>query len=149
MAYCTQSDLLEQISEDKLIQLTDDDDLGIIDASAIARAIADADAEIDGYAATRYDVPFSPVPVSIRKQSVDITIYNLYARRTGAPDDRRTRYNDAIRYLKDLSRGSVSVGADGPAIDADGGPESTPPRSDRIFTSGRSSDSSTGSLDNY
>lgn len=149
MSYCTQSDLLEQISESKLIQLTDDADIGSIDADVITRAIADADAEIDGYAAVRYDVPFSPVPVSIRKRSVDITIYNLYARRSGAPEDRRIRYNDAIRFLKDLSKGIVAIGSDGPVIDSDGGPEATPPKSDRIFTQGRSSDSSTGSMDNY
>ena len=149
MAYSLQADLLEQISEDKLIQLTDDDDTGSIDADTITRAITDADAEIDGYAATRYDVPFSPVPVSIRKLSVDIAIYNLYARRKGAPEDRRTRYNDAIRFLKDLSKGIVTPGADGPAVDADGGPEATTTKSDRIFSVGRDSDSSVGSLDNY
>lgn len=149
MAYSLQADLLEQISEDKLTQLTDDDDTGSIDSDVITRAIADADAEIDGYAGTLYDVPFSPVPVSIRKRSVDIAIYNLYARRKGAPEDRRIRYNDAIRFLKDLSKGIVTVGADGPAVDADGRPEATTTKSDRIFSVGRDSDSSVGSLDNY
>ena len=46
MAYCTQADILEQLDEDILIQLTDDDDLGAVDADMVTRAIADADALI-------------------------------------------------------------------------------------------------------
>ena len=89
MAYCTQSDLLEQISEDDMIQLTDDADAGNVDDDVVTRAIADADAEIDSYCGTKYDVPFSTVPVMVRKLSVDMSIYNLYARRQGAPEDRK------------------------------------------------------------
>ena len=149
MAYCTQADLLEQISQDKLIQLTDDDDAGIVDSDMVTRAIADADAEIDSYCGTKYDIPFSPVPVMIRKVSVDIAIYNLYTRRQGAPEDRKERYDDAISFLKDVSKGIASLGGDGPSADDDSGPEATTVKSDRVFSRGRDSDSSTGSLDNY
>jgi len=135
MAYSTQSDLLEQISEDKLIQLTDDLDAGTIDADVITRAIADADAQIDSYCGTRYEVPLSPVPVVVRKLSVDIAIYNLYARRKGVPEDRQKRFEDAIRFLKDVSKGIATLGADEPADDTDSGPEATTKKSDRIFTS--------------
>ena len=134
MSYSVQGDLLEQISEDKLIQLTDDDDMGAIDTSVITRAIADADAEINGYCGTRYDVPFSPAPAMIRKLSVDIAIYNLYARRKGVPEDRRKRYDNALRFLRDVSRGLISMGSDAPAMDTDGGPEATTKKSDRSFT---------------
>lgn len=149
MGYSIQTDLLEQISEDRLVQLTDDGDAGVIDTSVVTRAITDADAEIDGYCGTRYDVPFLPVPVMIRKLSVDIAIYNLYARRKGVPDDRQKRYDNALRFLRDVSRELISLGSDTPATDTDSGPEATPPKSDRIFTTGRASDGSAGSLDNY
>ncbi len=135
MAYSTQSDLLEQISEDKLIQLTDDLDAGTIDADVITRAIADADAQIDSYCGTRYEVPLSPVPVVVRKLSVDIAIYNLYARRKGVPEDRQKRFEDAIRFLKDVSKGIATLGADEPADDSDSGPEATTVKTDRVFTS--------------
>lgn len=149
MAYCTQSDLLEQISSDELIQLTDDADAGAIDTDVIDRAIADADAEINSYCGTKYDVPFTTVPVMVRKLSVDITVYNLYARRRGAPEDRKDRYDDAIRFLKDIARGIGTLGVDTPSADDDAGPAASTVKSDRIFTSGRDSDSSIGSLDNY
>lgn len=141
--------MIEQISEDKLIQLTDDGDTGTVDAAAVTRAIADADAEIDGYCGTRYAVPFSPVPVLIRKISVDIGIYNLYARRKGVPEDRQKRYADAVRFLKDVAKGVATLGGDEPTDDSDSGPEVTAVKSDRIFSVGKDSDSSTGTLDNY
>ena len=149
MAYCTKTDILEQLEEDVLIQLTDDEDAGVVDEGKVTRAIADADAEIDSYCGTKYDVPFSTVPVMIRKMSVDIAIYNLYARRRGAPEDRKERYDDAISFLKDISKGIASLGGDGPSADDDSGPEATTVKSDRVFSRGRNSDSTTGSLDNY
>ena len=149
MAYCTQADLLEQISEDDLIQLTDDSDAGIVDVSMVTRTIADADAEIDSYCGTKYDVPFSTTPVMVRKVSVDIAIYNLYARRRGAPDDRKERYDDAIAFLKDVSKGIAALGGDAPTAGDDAGPEATTAKSDRVFSRGRDSDSTTGTLDNY
>jgi len=149
MAYCIQNDILEQVDEDVLIQLTDDDDAGVVDADVVTRAIADADAEIDSYCGARYNLPFYPVPEMVRKLSVDIAIYNLFARRKGAPDDRKKRYDDAIRFLRDIAKGIGTLGADAPADDDDSGPEASTIKSDRIFSRGRTSDGSTGSLDNY
>ena len=134
MAYSIQTDILEQLDEDILIQLTDDADAGEVDADVVTRAIADADSEIDSYCGKRYTIPFSAVPVRVRKLSVDIAIYNLYARRKGAPEDRKTRYDNAIRFLKDVAKGLATLGEDDP----DGSPaESNAPdidQSDRIFT---------------
>lgn len=121
MAYCSQSNLLDQISEDDLIQLTDDDDTGAVDTDVVDQAIADADAEINSYCGVRHSVPFSTVPPMVLKLSVDITIYNLYSRRRGAPDERKERYDNAIRYLKDVAKGLVTLGEDDP--------ESTPSES--------------------
>jgi phage gp36-like protein len=114
MPYCTQTDLLEQISSKELISCTDDANAGTVDTSAVDRAIADADAEIDGYCSGRYTVPFSPVPAIIRKLSVDIAVYNVYSRRRGAPESRKQRYDNAIAFLKSISSGEVSLGADDP-----------------------------------
>lgn len=116
MAYSTQSDLLEQISEDELIELTDDAAAGVVDTDAVTRAIVDADAEIDGYCGKRHTVPFTTVPEIIRKLSVDLSIFNLYARRSHleVPDSRQKRYDAAIRFLRDVARGIVSLGEDDP-----------------------------------
>lgn len=136
MAYSTKAGILKQISETVLIQLTDDKNIGIVDDIIINQAIADADAEIDSYCGNRHTVPFSAVPAIIEKMSVDIAIYNLYSRRKGAPEDRQKRYDNAIRFLRDVSKGAVSLGADAP-------PPTTTENTvsiagnDRIFTRGK------------
>jgi len=149
VSYCIQTDILEQLDEDTLIELTDDTGTGCVDTSAVTRAIADADAEIDGYCAVRYDVPFSTVPVMIRKISVDIAVYNLFSRRGAVPEERDKRYANALKFLTNVAKGIISLGGDAPAQADDGGPEATAKKADRIFTVGRDSDRSTGTLDNY
>jgi phage gp36-like protein len=149
MAYCTLPDIKEQIPEAELVQLTDDDALSEIDTSVIDRSIADADAEIDSYCAERYAVPFDPVPLLVRKYSVIIVIYNLFMRRGDIPDDRETNYNNAIKFLLNLTKGLVSIGADAPDEESQDTVGVTTNRSDRIFSLGRSSDNSTGTMDNY
>ncbi len=132
MAYCTQADILEQIDDRTLVELTDDSDLAELDEGVVTRAIEDADSLINGYGRLRYTVPLVPVPSMARKLSVDIAIYNLYARRRGAPEDRRQRYLDAIAFLKEVAAGRASLG------DMDGSPaESHRPTitsADRVFT---------------
>jgi len=113
MSYCVLDDLKKQVSDQVLIALTDDDGLEIKQA-IIDSAINDADAEINGYARTQYDVPFNPVPPDIiRKLSVDITLYNLFSRR-GFDKEKEAniidRYNNAVRFLKDLAKGTVTIG---------------------------------------
>lgn len=134
MPYCTQADLLEQIEESELVQITDDADAGALDDSVVARAIADADAEIDSYCAARYTLPFALVPAMIRKVAVDIAIYNLCSRRgRNVLDTRKARYDNAVRFLKSVSAGDVSLGADDPAPPVQGhAPQFA--GNDRVFT---------------
>ena len=150
MPYCTQSDIEDQIEPADLIALTDDDGTGAVDATVIARAVADADAEIDSYCGTRYTLPFSPVPSMIRKVSVDISIYNLHSRRSlKVPEERQKRYDNVLRFLRDLAKGLISLGADSQAESDDGLPQATKAKSDKIFSMGKTSDKSVGSLDNF
>lgn len=115
MAYSTQDDILEQIDASVLIQLTDPDGAAI-DDGVVTRAIEDADATIDAYCQGRYTVPLLPVPDKIRQVSVDIAIYNLYSRRAdAAPDMRKDRHKDAIRFLERVSDGKITLGAATPA----------------------------------
>jgi len=134
MAYSTKSDILEQLDEEILIQLTDDAETGSVDDDKVTRAIADADATVDAYCQGRYTIPLSPVPGKIRQISVDIAIYNLFSRRDDtAPETRNDRYKAAIRFLEKVSEGKIELGATTPAatttrdsVDID--------YNDRIFT---------------
>lgn len=93
----------EQEREEKITGLCED-------------AIADACAEIDGYLAKRYSVPFFNVPAAIRKFAKDIAVYNLVSR-MGIEEDTRektflNRYNAAIKFLLEVAKGNISIGTD-------------------------------------
>ena len=116
MAYCIQDDILDQVDEAVLIQLTDDAGAGAVDADKVTRAIEDADGTIDAYCEGRYTIPLSPVPDKIRQISVDIAIYNLFSRRgDAAPEVRKDRHKEAIRFLEAVRDGKARLGAATPA----------------------------------
>ena len=117
MAYCTRTDIVKQTDEETLVGLTDDFDTGVADEGVIAQAISDADAEIEVYCGERYrdSLPFSPVPAIIAKLSVDITIFNLYDRKLGAPEHIEKRHANAVKLLTNIARGTVTLGANAPA----------------------------------
>ena len=112
--YCSKADILERLEEQVLAQLTDDAAGVTVDDAKVDRAIADAQAEIDGYVGTRRPVPLSPAPDIIRKVCVELAIYHLYSRRMGAPDEWRTRYEDDRRWLEQAAAGRVSLGGGDP-----------------------------------
>lgn len=136
MAYSTQADVLLQIDEIRLVQLTDDEGSGAINPDRVTRAIADADEEIDGYLGSRHTVPISPVPGILRKFSVDIAIYNLYRRVDNMTDQRAEAYRNAIRFLEQVANGKISLGASDPGGNPAelGAPEFSTDNPERTFT---------------
>ena len=133
MAYCAQADILEQLSEDELVGLTQDDaDNPFVDEAKVTRAIADADGVINGYCAKGYTVPLSSVPDLIRGLSVDIAIYNLYSRRGAAPDLRTDRYKAAVKTLENISKGTVTLGVT-PAPEENPAQAASQSGADRVF----------------
>jgi len=143
--YCTRADITKLLPEEIVIQLTDDENLkptaidpdNAAHAAMLARideAIEAADAEIDGYCAQKYAVPFSNVPRLITGLSVELAIYYLYKRRT-VPENIEKAYDKAIARLKDISRGLLSLGIDPPppAVTT-GGSASNKVVADRVFT---------------
>jgi phage gp36-like protein len=109
--YCTIDDIKQQIPEEVIVQLTDDDNQGVIDEAKVNDAIANADALIDGYCSGRYVVPFVVAPAIIKPLAMDLAIYNLYARRVETmPDVRDKNRSNAIKLLADISKGAVKLG---------------------------------------
>ncbi len=144
MAYITQSDIVDQLSESELIQLTDDSGAGQVDSNVVARAIADADDEVNSHLQERYTVPLSPVPGLVRKLSVDVAIYNLYSRRDLDAPVRTKRYEDARRLLKALARGESSLGVEAPPAEThDEEVQTTRKKEDRVFTRKKADDAGT------
>lgn len=140
MAYCTLAELYNQISLSDLIALTDDTGTDGPNTTVIAKAIADADAEINAYLCGKYSVPLSPVPPIINKISVDLAIYHLTGRRNmTVPEDRKTRHDDGISFLKDVQKGIAAIDASTP-VTVSIGPISTKTVDDRVITMDRLSE---------
>lgn len=120
MAYCTVEEVLAAIKESAYDALLGDEYIDDVEERKIRlspfvqEAIADADAEIDGYLAKRYDVPMSPAPRVLNKFSKDIAVYNLMSRIGIDEQDRDktylNRYNAAVKFLEGVAKGTISIG---------------------------------------
>jgi phage gp36-like protein len=134
MAYSALADIELAIPEATVIQLTDDENSGVVDENIVSEAIRQADSVIDSYCSSRYGVPFSPVPDVIKTCSVDIAIYNLYSRRAEElPGTRKDRYNNAMKILEGIAKGIVTIGeTTEPA--REGGPQCNLGEDDKTFT---------------
>ena len=80
MAYSTLNDIEDQISEEKLAELTSDDG-DPVDETVVTKAIVDADSTIDSYISKAYSVPvmIMPVPPKLNQLSVTIAVYKLFS----------------------------------------------------------------------
>jgi len=83
--------------------------------------------------------------------SADLPVCNLFARRDHLelPKQWADRCGATRRMLEKMAEGKLQLDVPDPAGDDDGGPEATTTKNDRTFTIGRSSDGTSGSLDNY
>ncbi|WP_237673583.1 gp436 family protein [Vreelandella profundi] len=109
MPYCTQADLVERFGADEILAIARDDTGMAIDTAVVERACEDASGEIDGYvSAAGYPVPLSPVPRILIANACDIARYRLYDEH--ASDQVQKRYDDAVKFLKSVSRGEVRLG---------------------------------------
>ena len=110
MTYASQQNMIDRFGSDELIQLTDRGNLGVIDATVLGQALADANTEIDSYLASVAALPLVTVPPRLIKIAADIARYELYGARCS--DQVRARYTDAISFLKLLAAGTVTLGLD-------------------------------------
>lgn len=118
MTYATQSDLTDRFGAVELAQLTDRVDGLVIDATVLGRALTDADAEIDSYLATRYNLPLNQTPVVLVRLAADVARYRLFD--DAAPTQVRQRYEDAISLLKRMASGDVQLAGSTPLAPATG-----------------------------
>ncbi len=118
MPYSTKTDILNQIDEATLMQLTSDTG-AVIDDVPISRAIFKADSIINSYAGKRYVVPFDPVPEVVNTTSASIAIYLLYQQKSqkvgGVSESVRTAFEDAMKWLSDVSLGRAVIDGATPA----------------------------------
>ena len=80
--YVTLDDLYSRLSQEVLVQLTDDAKTGAIVTDRVDEAIEFAQSEIDAALRTQYSLPLvEPFPPILKQIGIDIVVYRLYLRR--------------------------------------------------------------------
>jgi phage gp36-like protein len=75
------------------------------------RALADAEAEINGYVGTRYPLPLTPMPPILGRLACDLARYHLAGEQV--TEVLKDRQKAATKVLQDVASGRMSLGADG------------------------------------
>mgnify|MGYP001560058940 CR=1 FL=1 len=113
MGYCERDDLRGGRPEHAWLHWVDLDGDGLEDSGVVDRVIREATATVDSYLATRYPVPFSPVPDIIRDTTRKIAFWNLATGRgfdgEGADKNILLDYQAALAWLKSVSKGEAVV----------------------------------------
>lgn len=109
MTYCTQAQLADRVGTPMLVVLTDRAAVptGVVNVDVLNRALADADALIDGYLAVRHVLPLATVPALVADLAQAITLWKLH---TSEPEAKiKADYEDALRRLKDIASGAIRL----------------------------------------
>lgn len=113
MPYTSLTDLIARYGTAMLVRLTDRADVatGTIDTGVVDRALADTDAEIDGFLMVRYTLPMAQVPALIRDIALSLAIWKLHVY---TPDEKiAADYKEATRKLGQLSSGVLRLNVAG------------------------------------
>lgn len=131
MTYATQPDLVARFTETEIGQVADTDGSGEVDPALVARAIADADAEIDAALAVRYQLPLATVSPLLTRIACDLARFSLYTDQV--PQVVEMRQKNAVRMLADIAAGRISLGLPAPPDPSAGGNAVAIITKDRIF----------------
>jgi phage gp36-like protein len=109
MTYCTLAQLTDRYGEPMLVDLTDRAEVatGEIDEAVVDRALADADAAIDGYLKGRYQLPLASTPPLLADLAQAIAVYKLH--RNTVSDKIKDDYGQALKALAQIASGTVRL----------------------------------------
>jgi phage gp36-like protein len=116
--YATIQSILDILDTNTLLQLTDDQGVGMVQEPVIQQALDNAGAEIDAILHLRFTLPLPSDHVGsglLHGLQVSLALYNLYARRGyEVSDTLQRRYDNAQMTLGHIRDGKLSLGADDP-----------------------------------
>ena len=98
--YATRDDMVKRYSLTEVSQL----ERYLTGGESVDAAIADAGSIIDGWVGAKYAVPLEYPPDNIKIFVCDIARYLLW--KSKASEEVRRRYDDAMSYLKGVSKGT-------------------------------------------
>jgi len=117
MSYITKQNLIDELGEEKLLELADPtgaaenlDDPKV--NARIQQAIDDAIGTFEAYARTRYTLPV-PTTAKVKSTCLKIAVFNLFEGRAttdeGVYKPKENAYKNAIQFLKDVQKGQAAL----------------------------------------
>lgn len=113
-SYASQQDIVDRYGEDILSVAADRDGDGQPDNAVVTQALEDASHEIDSYVGARYDLPLPSKPALLQRICIDIALYRMSSEADVATEERRTRYQDAVKLLRGIAKGEMTLGLPNP-----------------------------------
>lgn len=110
--FATLQAMRKKFGERELIELTDIEKpyTDAINIDRLNAAMQQANSEIEGYIATRYTLPLQTIPPFLESVACDMARYHAS---TGAMSENspiKTRYDAAVKTLKEISKGTIQIG---------------------------------------
>ena len=123
MGYCTQAQVSNYLTPERLVQLADHDRDGTADAAVIAQAIENATGLIDSYLQKKFIVPLTPpIPNEIRRLCLMLTVCELQRGLDSVTEDAKAACTEAIEELEKIVAGDKEVGLVPKPAEAAGAP---------------------------
>jgi phage gp36-like protein len=107
------------IPYNKIVELTDDLNTGLVDLDNLEAAYQSAVCDVELYAARHYAIPLPAVP-AVKELHMQLTKCHLYFRRGMQDDMIMALHKSMMARLKDLTPFSLGIPGVGPAIGSAG-----------------------------
>ena len=110
--FATLEAMTEKFGERELIGLTDNEKpyQDVINMDKLNAAMDEANSEIEGYIAARYSLPLQTVPPFLKSLACHMACYHACTGAMSDNDPIKTRYENAVKSLKEISKGTIALG---------------------------------------
>jgi phage gp36-like protein len=122
--YATRQQIIDRYGAAALIVAADRDGDGAEDTGVVEQALTDASELMDSYIGAKYPLPLASAAPVLIPVCVDIAFYKLCQGHGPLTDEIKDRFEQAIAWLRDLSKGVVSLGS--PAVEGEPAPGERP-----------------------
>lgn len=126
MLYADQQAIVDLYGEDLLLIVSDHDGDGNPDEQVVHSGLTSAHQLVDAYLSAQYTVPLTNTPGIVKKCTIDIAVYNMALDQARRTTEMRVRYEDALKHLELIAKGTIGLGLPPEDTDDDGVLDSDP-----------------------
>ena len=108
--YATQTDITNLYGEELLYVLADRDRDQVLDTAAINAAIEFGAAQVRTYLSKRYSDAQLAASQDVKRLVVEIAVFRLALQADALTVEIRTRYEEALRQMELMARGTIGIG---------------------------------------